>query len=87
MRRLLEKLNLLLAPIFMTGCLGSTTTTHKVDSTLRHPEPLKDYWEATGVVQGNGDVNWLFLAWWIPLVIIGIFIVIGMLRRGEAQKS
>ena len=87
MRRLLEKLNLLLIPMFMTGCLGSTTTTHKVDSTLRHPEPLKDYWEATGVVQTNGDVNWLFIAWWVPLLIIGILIAIRMFRKEGVHKN
>jgi hypothetical protein len=73
--------------MFMTGCLGSTTTTHKVDSTLRHPEPLKDYWEATGVVQTNGDVNWLFIAWWVPLLIIGILIAIRMFRKEGVHKN
>ncbi len=71
----------------MTGCLGSTTTSHKVDSTLRHPEPLKSYWEATGAIRPTGEINWLFLAWWIPLLIIGVFIAIGMFRKEGTRKS
>jgi len=69
----------------MIGCMGSTTTNYKVDSTLRHPEPLKNYWEATGAIQPNGEVNWLFLAWWIPLLAIGVFIIFRMFRREKGR--
>jgi hypothetical protein len=86
MQQLLIKLNLLLIPLLVVGCQMAPATSNKVDSTLRHPEPMKDYWESTGAVHSSGDINWLFLAWWVPLIIIGVFIVIGMFRRAEGNK-
>jgi hypothetical protein len=80
MRRLLGKLNLIIIALSMTGCMGSTSS-YRVDPTLRHPKPLGDYWESTGVVGADGNVSWVFLVWWVPLLILGILIAIRMFKK------